>query len=197
MKWRGIQYGLQDRPLVELRKGLTAARTATNTTGFRLRSAREALSALREADRSLAGARRARCRCLRRSLPHRRPSRIAFRTCRRFSHAHATRCRSSSNRSTRGKRNNRQSDRPPRTLTTSSNQRARRPTRLQMFSKTRKQPDRREFAQQVANMAKFEAVLVRQRTDDAFWQVAHGPVARSFFGIIHSWRLHYLRNGCI
>ena len=46
---------------------------------------------------------------------------------------------------------------------------------LQIFSKSRKQPDCRQFAQLV-NMAKFEAVLVRQRTDDTFWQVA-----RTFF----------------
>ena len=42
-------------------------------------------------------------------------------------------------------------------------------------------------------MAEFEAVLIRQRTDDAFWQVAHGPVARSFVEVINLCRLRGLQ----
>ena len=59
LKWRGIQCRLQDQPLVELMKGLTAARTADAHDGSprakRVRSAREALRALREADRLVGG----------------------------------------------------------------------------------------------------------------------------------------------
>ena len=147
---------------------------------------------------SSAGARRARCRCLRQSLPLRLQSRLAYRSFRRFSRVL---CRSS-----RG--NNRQSDLPPstRTIINSSAIRGEQTHKTQRTPQAAgKQPDRRAFAQLVSNMAEIEAVLLRKRTDDSFWQVARGPLARSFIGmphadlrvcIIYESNFHYEREYC-
>lgn len=191
LRWKGIQYLPQDQPLVELMKGLAAARAADDNgspRAKRVRTARDALRELREAAR-LVGGRATRPAPRPPPMPPAPPPApprvpdlppLLARPLNPVTLLITPLLQSDVEQS------------KPAELPDDQQQQPHDQIGQESTIAAREQPDRRSFAQLVTNMAEFEAVLVRQRTDDGFWQVAHGPVSRSFVEIINSCRLRGL-----